>query len=89
MSARPLFGFINFNAGIVYITLLFTYQTRAMTSIEIRAVQKKEDCHAIVELTQICFPEEARATGLPPKQWRDIHTDELLRNPSLWEQCGE
>ena len=61
----------------------------ASSNVEIRQVQGKEDCEALVALTQICFPEEARATGIPPKKWRDIKTDELLRNPLLWEQCGK
>ena len=61
----------------------------ASSSIVIRQVQGREDCEAIVNLTAICFPQEAKCTGMPAHKWRDLHTDELLRNPLVWEQCGK
>ena len=61
----------------------------ASNSIVIRQVQGRGDCEAIVNLTAICFPEEAKCTLMPAKKWRDLHTDELLLNPLLWEQCGK
>ena len=61
----------------------------ASDSIVIRQVQGREDCEAVVAITEVCFPEEARSTGMSPNKWRDLKTDELLRTPLLWEQCGK
>ena len=63
--------------------------TMASNGVIFRKVEGRLDVEALVALTEVCFPEEARATGMSAKKWRDIKTDELLRNPDLWEQCGE
>ena len=56
--------------------------------ITIRPVGGKADVEVVVELTLNMFPEEARATGMSLGKWRDIHIEELLRQPWLWPQCG-
>jgi hypothetical protein len=57
--------------------------------VTVRSVRNKEDCEAVVNLTAEMFPEEAQATGLPLSKWRDLRTEELLREPCLWPQCGQ
>jgi hypothetical protein len=56
--------------------------------VAIRAVRGSQECEAVSELCAGAFPEEARATGMPIKKWRDLKTEDLVRSPELWRQCG-
>jgi hypothetical protein len=57
-------------------------------AVTIRAVRDRGDVEALIALCSQAFPEEVRAQGVEPQKYRELKTEDMLRQPFLWPQCG-